>query len=213
VVKINETQAAFIGISTLLLLFFGFLGYVAYIGHTPVVILSQDKKSVILTNHFDKTRKEILNITKLPKKSTVDPDFGFSNHTFNDASLSPQHDFVAFSVHGVHDWIGLYNIKNEDITDIDSFSVAIPGNILWSPNNRFFAIEILPASGYKTIGIYDIKLKKALETPYEQRVAQEQLDVTKPQWSRDGSTLSVILSDPSTFFNRGKHYTIIPIEK
>lgn len=204
----NERRELFLGGISFVLVFCISFGYQWYReSHRTHVTISGDRKSII---HIDSlgSKRELLHVVNLPTKDTINPDHELYNQAFVDAKLSPKHDFVAFSVKSVPEWIGIYDIRNNEITDLDFVFDGNAGTVLWSPNNRFFAVEILPPSGYTVIEIYDTQTKKSIETPYDQIVPQQGLDMTKPQWSPDGNSLDIVLRDPSSFFSRGKHFTI-----
>lgn len=151
------------------------------------VLLSLDKRAVL-----DKRQRKpvtILTLAQLPKTSKIAQGFGLDG-TFQHTCLSPGGDFLAFTVRGsIHDWVGLFVLKTRQLNELDFFFEGSAGTISWSPNSQFFVVTIVPASGYRTIAVYDTKHEKSVRLLDEYFDMEPQTEAWAPEWTLDGNTL------------------------
>jgi len=124
------------------------------------VFISEDSTSII-ARRMDSSIFTLLAINDLPKESSIAEGLYLNSKIFSYVKLSPNKSLIAFSAHGnVNDWSGLFYLETKKIEELIFLHNGKTGNLFWSPNSDYIAIENYYASGLKGIEIIPIYTKK-----------------------------------------------------
>ena len=139
----------------------------------------------------NQTKQLILQIKDIPSESKIAKGLLLGNEYFSHAILSPKGDYVAFVVEGFHGWCGLYEFKQEKISEIAFFFNGSVNKLLFSPNGRYLAIEAVVGGGFSTVSLFDVSKFKSLDFAIPKSTTGYPADVLLQEWS--DNNLKVLL--------------------
>lgn len=127
---------------------------------SPHAQLSEDQRRIIVSSPAQASQF-ILRLEDLPAESTIASGLTYATKQFGLVQVSPDGRRAAFSTMGHHSMVGLVNLQTEKLTEIDLIAEGDVLALHWSPDSRFMAYEILPASGYRRVKVYDAQTMSA----------------------------------------------------
>jgi hypothetical protein len=141
----------------------------------------------------------VLSLNQLPTAIEGVPA-GLANERFRGALLSPDGYVVGFAVAGHVDWVGTLDLRTRTVFAILPVPAGSADTILaWSPDSRFLAVAVTPASGLRAIKIIDSLSRQVFATAFDE--APQAYDpaafITDASWDESGTIFRFTLAQPS----------------
>ena len=124
---------------------------------------------------------------------------------FKNASLSPNCEFIAFSMKGRwSSFNGLFEIRTNKVYPLRFFVSKLTGNHYWSPNSKYVAYVDYPSDTQKLIDVFSVDSTLNLKDPLVTRTFRvERSDILDILYSQNSDTLYYT----TRFFQLGREYT------
>jgi len=143
----------------------------------------------ITVHKSDGSVETVLTIAQLPEELEQLP-IGLGNQSFADVALSPDGRVVGFAVKGHVGWAGLLDLTTRSVRPVLLVAEGSVDRLLgWSPDGRYLAVQVTPASGFKSIKIIDANSGGAVATPFAENAYTHEpdVDIINTSWDRSGT--------------------------
>lgn len=157
--------------------------------------LSLDRQYIV-AQQKDGRATILLRADALPAESSLAPGLFYNTQRFRGFALSPDELVIAFSTVGHHAMVGLCTLSTKAIQELAMVYEGDAGDLHWSPNSRFLAYEILPASGYHQLRVYDLKQRKHLALGINR--LENPVDTSFVRWACGGGQLIFVVHEVGT---------------
>ena len=129
---------------------------------------SIEDKSGMLVYNDGKTKKNVIAVSDLPANAKPQGGkdvFGVGKKAFAVIALSPDKKFLLVATNGAHGFLGKYSLADNKLRPIDLYFEASVNRLTWSPDSKFYAIEITKSNGLADIILYTGNTDKRTELP------------------------------------------------
>lgn len=128
----------------------------------------------------------LLRAADLPARSETHPNVAFGDQSFSFISVSPEGNYLAFSVDGsLSDWSGVYDFGKKDIHQVALSFDAQALAPAWSADGRRVVFEEEDSVGRRYLQVYNLEKREHCALDYRS-AKNKYLDLLTPWWSDTG---------------------------